>query len=219
MFPLKKSGSQCIRRKTTGAGTTALNGDIDYNGSITPLSRRVAGPQAVHSDSDNLRASAECFHIWAPVLRLHLTLSRSAGAKPRFALLLLPVPGQSPVLKLMGTSGGLGCHWPLCWAARAPGVTAALCRDAEVRSQWAFWCLPTSSRRTGQAAAPLLLGAPDPQPRVWHCPVLPAVPELCAGPDCSWGFVPAQHISVSASSSGRSRAAHREERGGSGCYF
>lgn len=58
MFPLKKSGSQCIRRKiTTSAGTTVLNGDIDSNGSITPLLGRAAGMQAVHSISDNVRTT------------------------------------------------------------------------------------------------------------------------------------------------------------------
>lgn len=58
MFPLKKSGSECIRKKiTTGAGTTARNGDIDSNGSTTPLLGRVAGTQAVHSISDNIRTT------------------------------------------------------------------------------------------------------------------------------------------------------------------
>lgn len=58
LFPLKKSDSQCIRRKiTTGAGTTALNGDIDSNGSITPLLGRAAGTRAVHSVSDSARTT------------------------------------------------------------------------------------------------------------------------------------------------------------------
>lgn len=130
-----------------------------------------AGGRAT-GDSDSLRASAECL-LRALVPRLHLTLSRSAGAKPGFALLLLPAPGQPPAPELTGTSGGLRCHWLLCGAASAPGVRAALCRGAKVRSQWVFWCLPTSSRQTGRAAALLSPGAPaPPAPRV----ALPGAP-------------------------------------------
>lgn len=55
MFPLKKSGSQYIRRKkTTSCGTTALNADIDTNGSVTPLLGRTAWMQTVQSISDSV---------------------------------------------------------------------------------------------------------------------------------------------------------------------
>lgn len=116
---------------------------------------------------------------------------------------------------------------PLHRAAGYPGVTAALHRDAEMRSQRVFWCLPTSSRKTCRAAAPLSLCPPDPRSSpaaagtcVALPSALPAVPELCAGPDCSWGFVPAQHMGVSASSSwSQPHSRDREEQGGSSCYF
>lgn len=55
MFPLKNQAHDASGRKITGAGTTALNGDIDSNGSITPLLGRAAGTQAARSVSDNVR--------------------------------------------------------------------------------------------------------------------------------------------------------------------
>lgn len=146
---------------------------------------------------------------------------------------------QSQAAQLMGILGGLRrAQAPLPRAARCPGVTAALHRDDEMRSLWVFWCLSTSSRQTGHAAAPPtlaarpLVGACTPVPG--HSPqrpdrrgcshgtarTLPAVPEPRANPVCSWGFVPAQHIGVSAASSRpQPHSRDGEERGGSSGYF
>lgn len=164
-----------------------------------------------------------------------------AQASSEFAVPQLPLSrtGQSRAAQLMGILGGLRrAQVPLPRAARCPGVTAALHRDAEMRRLWVFWCLSTSPRQTGRAAAPRTPAARSPgrclHVSAWHSPqcpdrrgcshgtarTLPAVPEPRASPVCSWGFVPAQHIGVSAASSRpQPHSPDGEEQGGSSRYF
>lgn len=145
---------------------------------------------------------------------MHLSLCRSAGARrgvPRPVLgLLCPGPraGQPPVPDLTGTSEGLrGAQVPLRRADGYPGAAAALRRGAEIGSQWVFWRLPVSSRQTCGAAAPPSLGTPHPRipapaPRQGHrhgpARHAPCGTRALRQPRLQLGFVPAQHIGVSA---------------------
>ena len=186
MFPLKKSGSQCIRRKiTTGAGTTALNGDIDSNGSITPLLGRAAGKQAVHSVSDNVRTTRRVSPRRGSVPgagagrpRSHQSLPAAPGTAwrpPAGAGVLCPgspAPGHgrcwSPTHEDLGRaarSSGAAAR-----GCQRPGVTAALRRDAKTRSQWVLGACPPAPGRPAVQQLGYRRAPRSPAPAHQHCP-------------------------------------------------
>lgn len=168
---------------------------------------------------------------------MHVTPSRSAGARqgvpgPLLGLLCpdSPAPGlgshQSPNSR--GFWEGreeLRCTAQGCQVSGSHGSTTQRCRDKKsvgvlMLTHQLQTDLPCSSSATAglpqnPRSSSVAAGACAALPGA-----LPAVPEFCASPDCSWGFVPAQHIGVSAPSSrSQPHSRDREERGGSSCYF
>lgn len=117
-----------------------------------------------------------------------------AQASSEFAAPQLPLSraGQSRAAQLMGILGGLRrAQVPLPRAARCPGVTAALHRDAEMRRLWVFWCLSTSPRQTGRAAAH---GHRLPGALVGACTSVPGTPHSAQTPGGAHTALPGRSL-------------------------